>query len=113
MTMVAEKKTGLELIAEAREKQLSRHGFDASHDKKWTSNELVMAAMYFAIPDDVELDSGCDFVEITPKMFFVQSGWNEERYATRHKKSEIECLAIAGALIAAEIDRLMRERAKG
>ena len=90
-------KTGLELIAEERQEQIEKHGFDVKHDKElYEADELVDAAV-FAITGDYN---------------FYPKTWGDwwankmiaKTNATPHSK--IERLRIAGALLAAEIDRL-------
>ena len=99
---------GLELIREMRQEQIEKHGFNSEHDDQWKHAELVMAAIYYAMPDEVDVSGDRYTVTLEPVSFFVKTGWNWELFENRHAKSTIECLAIAGALIAAEIDRLQR-----
>ncbi|MHC1791834.1 hypothetical protein [Solidesulfovibrio sp.] len=94
---------GMELIAAERRRQVEEKGFTAEHDDQHQDSELAFAACYFGIP--------CMFREgdetIFPATLFKQTGWDLNS-ATREGKSRIERLAIAGSLIAAEIDRLIR-----
>lgn len=82
--------SGLELIAKERMEQIVKHGFDKEHDgnDKHQNGELADAA-HFAL---------------------TLHGWPEEwdrEFADKiAKKPYKERLAIAGALIASEIDRL-------
>jgi hypothetical protein len=46
-------------------------------------------------------------VAFWPIEMFLQTGW-DARWAKRDRKTRLRQLAIAGALIAAEIDRLLR-----
>lgn len=88
---------GVELIAIERQEQMEKHGFDVKHDKEfYEADELVHAAL-FAITGDWN---------------FYPKTWGEwwagkmvaKTNSTPHSK--IERLKIAGALLAAEIDRL-------
>jgi len=75
-------KSGAELIAEERKKQIEKHGRDAEHDQQYVNEELAEVAARLA-------------------MGFADDTW---RLFERHPK-RIDQLVIAGALIAAEIDR--------
>jgi hypothetical protein len=85
-------KTGVELIAEERQEQIEKHGFDVIHDVEYYSkNELIQAACF----------------AIHPEQFKWPAGWDEEFASKiRMKPNKVERLKVAGALIAAEIDRL-------
>lgn len=91
-TKQAERKSGIELIAQEREEQFSKHKRTISQDAIDNSiGELKHAA--------VGLCTG--LIEDMP------SEWGLENCKKMLAKSEIERLTIAGALIAAEIDRLI------
>lgn len=79
-------KTGVELIAEERQEQIEKHGF--VDDTKYTNDELIDAAMQYI---------GGDLISCWPK------SWDEKWYKPGDRISELK---KAGALIAAEIDRL-------
>lgn len=90
-------KTGIELIAAERQEQIEKHGFDAKHDERYndpnahhTHGDLAYAATHALWP-------GANFYP--PKW----DTWFAKKIATKTYK---ERLIIAGALIAAEIDRL-------
>jgi len=83
-------KTGVELIAKERQEQIEKHGFDKSHDANNRNCELVFAAMFMLTEDK----------DYWPK------NWDMGWYFKFKEKSYQEKLVIAGALIAAEIDRL-------
>lgn len=40
-------KTGIELIAEERQRQIEKEGFTPEHDKQWKDGELCRAAVSF------------------------------------------------------------------
>lgn len=89
--------TGVELIAEERREQIEKHGYDVLDDREYNEgDQLVDAAMY----------------AITGEDKYYPNNWGEwwrskmvaKTNATPHSK--IERLKIAGALLAAEIDRL-------
>lgn len=86
------KQTGIELIAQERKEQIEKHGF--SNDAIYTNNELVDAAMQYL---------GTDLISCWPE------SWDRKFYKPENPNysgSRIDELKIAGALIAAEIDRL-------
>jgi hypothetical protein len=96
------KKTGIELIAQERKEQIEKHGFTIEVDsEKQKDFQLSGVATLLCIPDfkDVGLDDD-DIEEYRP------FNWSEEMFNKLHKKPYVERLVIAGALIAAEIDRL-------
>ena len=89
---------GVELIAAERIRQIEKEGFDGVHDDEHKNNELVLAAMCYAEPN-----RGGDGV---PPAFPWDACWWKPSPNDRIKE-----LTKAGALIAAEIDRLIRSDA--
>lgn len=84
-------KTGIELIAEERQRQIEEEGWTAEHDKQWAAFELAEAAACYAHP----------FIMSTNLEWpFDKSWW-------KPSENRIRDLQKAGALIAAEIDRLL------
>ena len=91
--MEIERRTGAELIAAERKRQIDQEGFTAEHDARWVDGELIEAAEAYighaevgAVLDDSEYDWPWD-------------------HATFKPGTKISDLVKAGALIAAEIDR--------
>jgi len=82
------KKTGIDLIAEERAEQIEKHGFDIKNDEDYGNRELLQAALF------------CMGYEGWP------SNWMDHFKKKIENKSVIEQLTVAGAFIAAEIDRL-------
>lgn len=82
-------KTGIEIIAEERKEQIEKHGFNAERDSQYTNDELVDAAMQYL---------GGDLIGCWPE------GWDKKWYKPGDRIDELK---RAGALIAAEIDRLL------
>jgi hypothetical protein len=88
---------GVELIAQERQRQAEQEGFTSENDEQWTCGELTKAAAFYALYG-VELPAGVGFVsELWP--------WS---MAWCKPKNRLRNLARAGALIAAEIDRLQQ-----
>lgn len=80
-------------IAMERERQIVEEGWTAKHDGQWANDELVRAAVYYALPRRYDV--------------LIAWPWAEE-WNKKGQHSRIRQLEIAGALIAAEIDRLQR-----
>lgn len=97
---------GVELIAAERQRQIEVEGYDAKHDEDWVEGELAIAAACYAVAGTEHIrvieDNGVGHFDAWP--FGGQ-------YDKRQAHDEIRCLIIAGALIAAEIDRLRAEKA--
>lgn len=100
--------TGVEMIAQEREEQISKHGWTIEHDKQYRDSELLALVEYIIKDDDDAekdnireylfdiVDSDTQYCPIFPQHI-------QEKFDS---KNNIERLVIAGALIAAEIDRL-------
>lgn len=87
------KKTGIELIEIERAEQLSKHGYSLNNDKEYNQNgELAMVARYLLSPNPVSQE--------WPR------NWSTGFKFDVDGKNRIHKLKVAGALIAAEIDRL-------
>lgn len=101
--------SGVELIAEERTRQISEEGWSSVHDDEHRNYELARAGAVYAdaaglvaagaLPEEVKqsiLTYGCE----TP--------WPWEPEWLKINADPVRCLVKAGALIAAEIDRLNR-----
>lgn len=87
-------KTGIELIAQERQEQIEKHGWDLSNDADYGKGELIDAARF----------------SLTPGKQFLWP-WHDFGIGTHfkekiEKKQRLQQLIVAGAFIAAEIDRL-------
>ena len=83
---------GINLIENERIRQIHREGWTEEHDDKHVNNELALAAACYAVPD-----------------VFSQGYWPPTWDLSWYKPTtRIRDLVKAGALIAAEIDRLQR-----
>jgi hypothetical protein len=111
-------KTGIKLIAAERQRQIEVEGLTAEHDAEHNAGELAMAAACYAAPERIYIVR--DFANA---IHFVDPWPFENRYDKRYVYDEdkenvlpdpltyssdeqIDLLVKAGALIAAEIDRL-------
>lgn len=98
-------KTGIELIAEERTRQVSKEGWTAGHDDHHRLCELSGAAMCYIesaifLEDGIPHSTVCDTPDDWP--------WDYEWW--KPSDNPVRNLVKAGALIAAEIDRLQRQR---
>lgn len=92
-------KKGVEFILFERERQISEEGWDAEHDDIANNNEqLARAAAVYALPEHIR-----DFETSIENSFPWDMKWYKPLPNDRIRE-----LAKAGALIAAEIDRLQR-----
>ena len=99
-------KTGTELIALERERQKLRYTSD--HDDG--EGELLDAAVAYVDAASYEPQ---DYEWMRREVLdgaWAETGWPQDQFRPKH--TAIENLVIAGALIAAEIDRLQHLNAK-
>lgn len=90
--------TGVELIAAERERQVSEEGWSAEHDASHDQGELARAAGCYAFPA-YKLPTRHGLPEFWP---WERSWWKPT------PDDRVRELVKAGALIAAELDRLRR-----
>lgn len=85
--------TGVELIAKERKEQIEKHGRTIEYDKKYNvSDQLRIAAMTLMFKGPIK--------RVCP------TGWDKKVWKKMSEKSYEERLIIAGAFLAAELDRL-------
>ena len=89
---------GIERIAAERKRQIKEEGWSAKHDKEHLSGELLLLAACYTLKNY----TFSDFEHEIEDELFAYWGENGARY-----KNPIRDLERAGALIAAEIDRLI------
>lgn len=100
------KMTGIESIAAERQRQIEAEGWTAEHDDKHTEGELAHAAAEYAWHAGVSEGGRAEFPPGAPSELWP---WASKWWKP---KSRREDLVRAGALIAAEIDRLDRAALK-
>lgn len=115
-------KTGIELIAQERQRQVTEEGYDASHDMEHKYYELAMAAACYSAPAKI-------YVMVqhhTNKIIFTDPwpfGNGDKRYGYGERKNDpgnvlpsphnytneerVDLLIKAGAMIAAQIDVIL------
>lgn len=109
------KKTGLELIALERMRQIEVEGWTADHDSRYKNSELSMAAACYALNDHLyplgqiaENKNGVHMtIERNAFWPWAKAWWKPA--PTTKSEDRIRELSKAGALIAAEIDRLLNQ----
>lgn len=96
-------KTGVEIIAAERKRHIEVEGWTPEHDDEYVRCELCHAAYAYVLPED-------DRPGVTDSDgVFTPSGWPwDAEWWKPTPNDRIHELAKAGALIAAEIDRLQR-----
>lgn len=93
-------KTGIQLISIERQEQIEKHGRTIERDVKENYNrQLSEGALMLLMVDHTEGIDDHDYPD----------GWNKEICARMIYKPYKERLIIAGALIAAELDRIQYE----
>lgn len=95
---VPEPTSGTDLITEERRRQIEREGWTPEHDDEHRNGEMAISAACYAV-------EGTD-AEVT---VHGEDAWQwGSCHDKRKKHDKLRRLAIAGALIAAEIDRELR-----
>jgi len=115
------------LIAAERARQIEAEHFDAHRDDAYSRSEMAWAAVCYAAPESIyRLDD--HRVDAATPRFDFRDPWPDDWLRRRDKRRvrnapadhgfsplewRIRELVMAGALIAAEIDRLQRLAASG
>lgn len=102
---------GAKLIAEERQRQIGAEGWTADHDDEHDQDELALAAIHYATPDMGPLRqiAVVEQSAATRKWIWTDDVWPWDCDDDKKGQStRIRDLVKAGALIAAEIDRLQR-----
>ena len=92
-------KTGIELIAEERNRQITKENWTTEHDDEHDKMELALAAECY-----ISAAQGMPQSDMWP--------WDRQSYKPSGSIDPMKDLIRAGALIAAEIDRLQRLNSK-
>jgi hypothetical protein len=117
--MMGDQRTGSERIADERRRQVEKEGWTPGHDDHHTDGDLVLAAVCYAAHAIghrlFEKDDNDTYVR-----FYDPWPWNYEDDKRPMAigggedglRARLRLLEKAGALIAAEIDRLLRAAKK-
>ena len=92
---------GVELIAQERQRQVDTEGWSAEHDDAHKIGEMALAARCYA---QTSYSQVCGWSAGGPERTWP---WNKQSW--KPADDPIRNLVKAGALIAAEIDRLQRK----
>lgn len=92
-------KTGIEIVAEERQRQVEVEGWNKQHDARYEFQELVRAAICYA--NNWDRNPTIDNKENPPSLWPWSIKWWKPT-----KENRIKELAKSAALIIAEIDRL-------
>lgn len=96
-------KTGIDLIAEERQRQIEVEKWTSENDAKYEYGELAIAGACYAMPTDKRVTDD-HFVGLPWQWPWDRSWWKPT------PDDRIRELQKAGALIAAEIDRLQNNK---
>lgn len=105
---VSDEPDGAALIAAERLRQILVKGYDAAHDDEHGDGSLLHAALLILLDETGHTLSGVDPPD-------RNGPWPDQLLLHVRKKyvgDAVQRLAIAGALVAAEMDRRLRERAR-
>lgn len=103
------KMTGVQLIAEERNRQITEEKFSESFDLKYTDDELAEAAACYALPDRSR-----SYALMRPSLRTMPHLWPWHiDWWKPSPEDRVRELAKAGALIAAEIDRIQNQNNAG
>lgn len=97
------KKTGVEIISDERKRQIHFEGYGSAHDLTHGEEELALAAAVYAIPAHLRHKGT---LSVT-KTYWPFSPFEFKPDETGTTEGRIKELSKSGALIAAEIDRLI------
>lgn len=96
-------KTGIELIAQERKSQIEKHGLTAEVDAAKNANRQLIEAISLMLPEGDEQDNK---IYLKARLDGIPTGWSPRVWEKMAKKSYLERLVMAGAMLAAEIDRI-------
>jgi len=100
---------GASLIASERARQVASEGWTPAHDDQHIAGELALAAASYAQPPGIR---GTRNWQETGRMSGPPTTWPGRHWEWQPSGNRIDELVKAGALVAAEIDRRLRELAR-
>ena len=103
-------KNGIELIKDERKRQIEKEGWTPEHDAQHCNSELAEAAACYCIKGDTVVSWFTSKVQAHAKITLERSliwPWDRKWWKPT-PDDRVRELVKAGALIAAEIDRLQR-----
>lgn len=101
--------SGVERIALERKRQIDEEGYDAEHDAEHKTGQLASLAALYALPPFKRQPDAGGYIRGTIRLLDLlwPRGWSKRWW--KPDDDRIRELEKAGALIAAEIDRLLAE----
>lgn len=96
---------GAERIAAERQRQIDGKGYDAAHDDEHVGAEINLAAAQY-----LDIAFWTTIAPKDPGAWDERACWPWEDSEFKPSRDPVRLLEKAGALIAAEIDRLLRLR---
>jgi hypothetical protein len=97
--------TGVELIAAERQRQIDKEDWTPAHDDQHICEQMALAAACYALPHETRQREVWN-TTLIKLLWPWGSGWWKP--CSRREGGRLRELVKAGALIAAEIDRLQR-----
>ena len=98
---------GAALITRERERQLDEEGWTDEHDDEHANGELAWAAVCYAAPTRIKASHIPESLDGGDPWPWSEE-WDKRPGAAASRVERIRALEKAGALLAAEIDRLLR-----
>lgn len=99
---------GVDLIALERRRQVQVEGWTAAHDDQHDAGQMAVAAACYAAAGNDEVVVSA-FAGFGGERAVFEDAWPwDEKWDKREQHTNLRRLVIAGALLAAEIDRLLR-----
>jgi hypothetical protein len=100
--------TGADLIAFERDRQLTDEGFTPDHDDQHVDGQLMWAAAAYLLTGNFSIQGEDISERVWPWAVRVNEDDPRQLLGWRPPENRVQGLVKAGALIAAEIDRLIR-----
>lgn len=101
------KKTGVELISDERQRQIEVEGWTSEHDACHDNGQLAEAAAYYAFTHEQRVWTDNILAHTNNGLGSSVWPWEHEWFKPT-PDNRVRELVKAGALIAAEIDRLQK-----
>lgn len=99
------KTTGIDQIVDERRRQMLSEGFTAAHDDQWEHGELSAAALSYI---EVAAEQAAPHFPGENRPWETRTDWPWISECWNPSDDPVRNLVKAGALIAAEVDRLQR-----
>jgi hypothetical protein len=113
--MKNDERNGATRIVDERKRQIEKEGWTPEHDDQHGESELALAAVCYAAPEPLYVHrsfnvNGSDHHFVDPWPEEWGDIWDKRPAKKPTDAQRIRMLEKAGALIAAEIDRLLRKK---